>query len=67
MKRIISAAVLTAALLMLAMALLAKDITCPIDKLVSTATGKSKSVDGVLMYEYHCPKQHKFWIRFDEQ
>jgi hypothetical protein len=67
MKRIISAVVLVAALTVLAVALLAKDILCPTDKLVSTATGKSKSVDGVLMYEYNCPKQHKFWIRFDEQ
>ena len=63
----ISAVVLVVGLLVLAMALLAKDIKCPIDKLISTATGKSKSVDGVLMYEYNCPKQHKFWIRFDEQ
>jgi len=67
MKRMISAVLMVAALLALAVTLLAKDILCPTDKLISTATGKSKSVDGVLMYEYNCPKQHKFWIRFDEQ
>jgi hypothetical protein len=67
MKRMISAVVLIAGLLALAMVLMAKDIKCPTDDLISTATGTSKSVDGVLMYEYVCPKQHKFWVRFDKR
>ena len=42
----------------------ASSVPCPIhDGMTGVFTGKTRSVDGHLLYEYHCPRGHDFWAR----
>lgn len=36
---------------------------CPIHGDSSYFTGKTKSVDEVMLWEYSCPRGHTFWVR----
>lgn len=55
-------------LVVASLVLAAGKVTCPIhDNSTPYFTGKSKSVDGHLMYLYHCVQGggHDFWVRAD--
>ncbi len=63
LRRIVPMIVAFVATLVLAGLLLAADVKCPIDDMSSVFTGQSRTVDGVLLYQYRCPRQHTFWVR----
>ena len=62
-----SIAVAAVATLFLAGLLLATQVTCPVDDMVSYFTGTTKTMDGRMFYQYRCPRQHTFWVRSDQQ
>jgi hypothetical protein len=44
----------------------AGSLACPIhDGSSGYFTGKTETVDGHLLYQYHCPRGHDFWSRCD--
>jgi hypothetical protein len=71
MKRIFNLVLITLAAFVLTFAaakiLWGREILCPVDNLPSVMTGTSRVVDGVLLYQYRCPRQHVFWVRGDQQ
>jgi hypothetical protein len=63
MRRGIFIAFLVAALGMAVWAC-AGSLACPIhDGLSGYFTGNTKTIEGHLFYEYHCPRGHDFWSR----
>ena len=56
--------VVAVVLAVLGSAVLVADVKCPIDRSSSYFTGKTKtdSATGRLLWEYHCARDHYFWI-----
>jgi hypothetical protein len=40
----------------------ASSVSCPIDDMSMYFTGKTRTVDGKLLYQYKCPRGHTTWV-----
>jgi hypothetical protein len=50
-------------LVLLALPIIAGNVTCPIDDMAAYFTGTTRVVDGTLLYQYRCPRGHIMWSR----
>jgi hypothetical protein len=49
-------------LALLAASAWATTLLCNIDKLSLHFTGKTKSEQGILLFQHQCPQRHTFWL-----
>lgn len=55
-------AMVCAALLLLVVAAYAFGVSCPLDGMSMTFTGKTQSDSGKILQEYKCPRGHVQWV-----